>query len=260
MAEVPTAKIALSTKELEELVRMIDRRPNAGGGIIDSAWLAGLGLEHLVPRLGAMRSLPISVARSLATAFLEERRRPMGAQVELVWTGPEAINGNARDTAVVVRELFGRTQRSVLVAGYAFDHGAEILAPLHTAMQRANAEVLFFADIPRVDGPDTPEACVRRWADDFFRLNWQFALRPTILFDPRAVEREAYASLHAKCVVVDERWALVTSANFTNRGHDRNIEVGVLVDDPFFASSLVAQWRSAWAAGVFLELDQYLSG
>ena len=59
------------------------------------------------------------------------------------------------------------------------------------------------------------------------------------------------ASLHAKCIVVDERRSLITSANFTDRGQTRNMEVGVLLDDADFARGLAAQWFSALAAGVF---------
>jgi phosphatidylserine/phosphatidylglycerophosphate/cardiolipin synthase-like enzyme len=42
--------------------------------------------------------------------------------------------------------------------------------------------------------------------------------------------------------VVDGVKAFVSSANFTQRGQERNIEVGVLIEDPSFASYLAAQW------------------
>jgi phosphatidylserine/phosphatidylglycerophosphate/cardiolipin synthase-like enzyme len=61
-----------------------------------------------------------------------------------------------------------------------------------------------------------------------------------------------YASLHAKCVVVDERWSLVGSANFTDRAQTRNIEVGALLDDPLFAQALLGQFRGAVAARVLV--------
>jgi hypothetical protein len=57
---------------------------------------------------------------------------------------------------------------------------------------------------------------------------------------------------YTKCIVVDERRALVTSANFTKRAQTRNIEVGVLIEDEHFARALVHQWRSAAEAGVFV--------
>ena len=50
-------------------------------------------------------------------------------------------------------------------------------------------------------------------------------------YDPRALadNTEEKASLHAKCVIVDRRAALVTSANFTEAAHRKNIETGVLI-------------------------------
>jgi phosphatidylserine/phosphatidylglycerophosphate/cardiolipin synthase-like enzyme len=47
--------------------------------------------------------------------------------------------------------------------------------------------------------------------------------------------------MHAKCGVVDRARAFVSSANFTQRGQERNIEVGVLIADPSFASYLAGQ-------------------
>ncbi|ACY13930.1 phospholipase D/transphosphatidylase [Haliangium ochraceum DSM 14365] len=45
-------------------------------------------------------------------------------------------------------------------------------------------------------------------------------------------------------MVVDGRHALISSANFTERAHNRNIEVGVLIDDEAFAEQLARQWLS----------------
>ncbi len=42
--------------------------------------------------------------------------------------------------------------------------------------------------------------------------------------------------------MVDGVKAFVSSANFTQRGQERNIEVGVLIDDASFAGFLAGQW------------------
>jgi phosphatidylserine/phosphatidylglycerophosphate/cardiolipin synthase-like enzyme len=55
--------------------------------------------------------------------------------------------------------------------------------------------------------------------------------------------------LHAKCVVVDERWAFVTSANFTEAAQERNIEAGVLLDHPKLAEALVARFQALREGG-----------
>jgi phosphatidylserine/phosphatidylglycerophosphate/cardiolipin synthase-like enzyme len=82
----------------------------------------------------------------------------------------------------------------------------------------------------------------------FFRTflveNWPFGEpRPRLYYDKRALRPgPPWCSLHAKCVVVDGAKAFVSSANFTQRGQERNIEVGVLIEDANFASYLAGQW------------------
>lgn len=70
-------------------------------------------------------------------------------------------------------------------------------------------------------------------------------------YDPRALSTQPgpRASLHAKCIVVDRRWSFITSANFTEAAQDRNIEAGVLVDDPHFAAAVEAQLDNLISAG-----------
>ncbi len=99
------------------------------------------------------------------------------------------------------------------------------------------------------------EADVGRFAGaklaGFLADNWPFGEPcPALYYDPRTASPGTFATLHAKCVVVDERLALVTSANFTGRGHARNIEVGVLIEDERFATELSRQWHGLVAAGL----------
>jgi phosphatidylserine/phosphatidylglycerophosphate/cardiolipin synthase-like enzyme len=51
------------------------------------------------------------------------------------------------------------------------------------------------------------------------------------------------ACLHAKCVVVDEERLLITSANFTEAAHERNIEAGVLMRDRVVARAIRSQFE-----------------
>ena len=117
--------------------------------------------------------------------------------------------------------------KPVLIGGYAFYHGKDIFAPLHEVMveRRRDDNVHGFRQrIPREE------------------LAFG-APHPSIYCDPRTGEPQARCNLHAKCIVVDEARALVTSANFTDRGQTRNIEMGILIDDPALATRLVHQWR-----------------
>jgi len=55
--------------------------------------------------------------------------------------------------------------------------------------------------------------------------------------------RDKLSSLHAKCVVIDRRVALITSANFTEAAQQRNIEAGVIVRYPLFVERLVGYFE-----------------
>jgi phosphatidylserine/phosphatidylglycerophosphate/cardiolipin synthase-like enzyme len=62
------------------------------------------------------------------------------------------------------------------------------------------------------------------------------------------------ATDHAKCIVVDDSSAFVSSATFTEAAQERNIEAGVLVNDPAFARALRDQFESLAQAGLLVRL------
>jgi len=190
---------------------------------------------------------PVAVL-ALLDAVLAERQRPVPS-LELVWTGPEGEARIARDTAVVVRQLFSEAQRDVFVAGFRFDHGPSILQPLHAAMRDRGVSATFCLDLEKPVG-GTPAERVNRAMQAFVRDDWVFGDPiPELWYDPRGAGPQPMASLHAKCVVVDGQRALVSSANFTDRGQRRNFEVGVLIADTAFARRLLEAWRGVMASG-----------
>ena len=90
-------------------------------------------------------------------------------------------------------------------------------------------------------------------AQAFFKDNWPFGdPKPRLYFDPRTVDSER-TLLHAKCIVIDDRKSLVTSANFTYHGQSRNIECGVLIEDEAFSRRLHGVWLSLIETGLLLE-------
>ncbi len=115
----------------------------------------------------------------------------------------------------------------MLIGGFRFDHGQEILAPLHQAMAERGAEVRIFVDIQRAEPGQDPNRIASAAIEHFYAFNWPFGPpRPELFYDPETVVPGAQTSLHAKCLVVDRRFALVSSANFTDRGLTRNLEAG----------------------------------
>jgi len=168
--------------------------------------------EQLDALVAALGGHASAACRSILACVLAERERFERPAPELVWTG-------------------------------------------HEAMQAHGVEASFFVDVtqPERREPD-PEAYGRRSLAAFMEESWPFGNpHPKLYCDRRAlVPGPPWASLHAKCVAVDGRRAFVSSANFTTRGQDRNIETGVLLEDPLFASQLERQWLSLVSAGLVL--------
>jgi phosphatidylserine/phosphatidylglycerophosphate/cardiolipin synthase-like enzyme len=168
--------------------------------------------------------------------------------VELVWTGPEVPGAESRDTGVLVAELFATAEKSVLIAGFAVAQGKRIFKTLSDRMRELpNLQVRMFLNVARPYRDSTPEAeLVKRFADRFRIDEWQGPRAPEVYYDRRALALgdSEHASLHAKCIVVDERKAFVTSANFTEAAQLRNIEAGVFVIDSTLARSLVRQFEA----------------
>jgi len=175
---------------------------------------------------------------------------------ELVWTGPEAPGTASRDTRVVVQELFAQAQRSVLVATYALDQNAKADALFQTLADRMDANpklsVQFFANLMRPHNSTIPEKqLVKDFSDRFRHHIWPGQRLPKVFYDPRSLATGSgtKACLHAKCVVVDEIYVFISSANFTEAAHHRNIETGVKLKDETIAKALQHQFHSLVALG-----------
>ena len=218
------------------------------------------GLGHVRDAvLVALADLDARAVDTVLDIAIAERTERPAPHVDLVWTGPEAKQSRARDTAVVVRELFTRAARDVWIAGFRFDHGAQLLAPLHQAMAERGVQVRLFAHIQRGDHDDRPAAAlIKSFHERFFRYEWPWPTpRPAGFHDPRTALPGAIhegASLHAKCIVVDGEHTLIGSANFTDRAQTRNVEAGALISDRRFAARLIDQFHGLINAGHFLPL------
>jgi phosphatidylserine/phosphatidylglycerophosphate/cardiolipin synthase-like enzyme len=221
--------------------------------------LVAFGLQLSVDALVAiLEGHGKSACLAILEAVLAERAKHTRPAPELVWTGPEGHSAAARDTAVVLRALFESARERVVLAGYSFDHAHDVLSPLREVMRDRAVEAHFFVNVEQPAAlQHDPEAYGRAALEAFLVRNWPFGdPRPHVYCDRRALQpgRGAeYCSLHAKCVAVDGERAFVSSANFTERAQDRNIEAGVLLHDPTFARQLERQWMSLIEGGFVLQ-------
>lgn len=238
---------------LEQLLVAVERGrlecPFSEADLIDVGF-KGVAMD-VVEALRGCDQTAVGVA--LRVAIAERLHRPP-PRLDLVWTGPETKASIAKDTGLVVQRLFESAQRSVIVGGYTFDR-AEILRPLHQVMMSRGVSATFFVDIDGATQPENAEKFATAGIDKFFRNVWTFGLpKPDVFYDPRTAIRGdipgfEWATLHAKCIVVDDERAFITSANFTDRGQTRNIEAGVLIEDKVFSEELAGHWRQLVSEG-----------
>jgi phosphatidylserine/phosphatidylglycerophosphate/cardiolipin synthase-like enzyme len=205
------------------------------------------GAETLIVSLLELGRIGISgpaaavLLRAIARA---EARTP---KPDLVWSGPEVPGLHARDTRPVYEELLGGAERSIWASTYAFFDGPKAFEVLARRMEsRSTLRVTLLLNIQRQRGDTTTsDQLVRRFADHFWKTDWPGSSRPSVFYDPRALDPEAPGGvLHAKAVVADDQAVFITSANLTGAALDRNIELGVLLRDRALALTVSGYFRS----------------
>lgn len=212
-------------------------------------------VRELLTDLYSADCSPEGVARCLdVLAAAAEQRRGLKESVQIVTTGPEMVNVANRDTMVVVQEMFRRAERSVLVSGYTVYEGRKVFRELADRTQeRQNLQVRMFLDIRRKAGDTSLDSeIVWRFVDHFRRSHWPDGYpQPEIYYDPRSLsaDQKKQAVLHAKCVVVDGSELFVSSANFTEAGQARNIELGLFLRSSELASQVSNFFNSLAESG-----------
>ncbi len=219
--------------------------------------IGGAMAAELETCLGAMlrAGFGMNQIALVADVIVDTRERQPDADrsFELVLSGPEVPGIPTADTAAVVHTLIEEATTEVLLVGYVVHEGRHLFERLARRMRESSdLKVVFCLDIPRRYG-DTSLAgeIVRRFTREFRNKHWPWPELPELYYDPRSLAEytEGHSSLHAKCVVVDRRVALVTSANFTEAAQHRNIEAGVLVRYKPFVERLVGYLEGLRGSG-----------
>ena len=166
---------------------------------------------------------------------------------DLVWSGPEVPGLHARDTRRVYQELLGSAERSIWVSTYVYTDGPRAFETLANRMDTTpGLRVTLLLNIQRRQGDTTAaDQLVRAFADRFWETDWPGTARPNVCYDPRSLQPDRPAGvLHAKAVVTDEHTVFITSANITDAALDRNIELGLLTQDPALAATITTHFQT----------------
>jgi hypothetical protein len=190
---------------------------------------------------------PSNLALLLRVLVAERQRaEEIADRVSLVWTGPELPGSETRDTSVVVRGLFERAQQRAYVSGFVVHGGKAVFAPLAERLdENPELDVRLFLNVARPEGDEREAVHVLRdYAAQFATYHWPGKRVPRLFHDPRSLRLNPAerAVLHAKCVVIDDEVAFVSSANLTGAAQFRNVEAGVMIEDSIFARRLRNQF------------------
>jgi phosphatidylserine/phosphatidylglycerophosphate/cardiolipin synthase-like enzyme len=161
------------------------------------------------------------------------------------------------DTRVVVQRLFHEAKHSIFIAGYEFYRSEPVFRALANRMAAEPAlRVRFCVNLSPAEG-DGEAAAIKAFLIEFQKSHWPIGCPlPAFYYDPRTITpRPALQHrLHAKCIVVDGEQAFISSANFTEAAHERNIEVGVMLRSCPSAARLVDFFERLIDAGHLLPL------
>ena len=153
---------------------------------------------------------------------------------ELVLSGPEVPGINTSDTAATMRAMIENASNNIMLVGYAVHKARDLFMPIADKLAvQPGFRARICLDISRIQGDTSLESeIIRRFAKEFREKHWPWPSLPELYYDPRSLETAAvtgHSSLHAKCVIIDHKTALVTSANFTDAAQYRNIEAGIQI-------------------------------
>ena len=210
-------------------------------------WVPQSNRESLAAELAALQAAGFTVATLAITiealAEAASTRQRAIDRIQLVWTSPDEEGPNVRDTSVVVAQLLSEARQSLWISTYNIFNGHEVFMPIAEAWSLCpGLEVVLILNIP-----PGGESAVDKYANAFWKYQWPWERKPAVFYDPRGPEKSpgAPACQHAKCILVDGVTAFITSANFTESAHERNIELGVLFrQNPRVSESIRAKFES----------------
>jgi phosphatidylserine/phosphatidylglycerophosphate/cardiolipin synthase-like enzyme len=197
-------------------VRVLRREFSSSNAVIQIANTLELG-ENLSPK---------EVALIFRTVQLS-RQEQEGSEVSLVWSGPTAKNIPMRRTGQVILELLDEAEETLFISSFAVYKIPEIMQHLAAAVDRG-IRVSMLLETPQSSHykikHDPAALFPERLREKITFLIWPYKNRAT-------GEDGITGSLHAKFIVQDCVRLFVSSANLTESAMDRNIELGVLIED-----------------------------
>lgn len=195
---------------------------------------------------------------ALLDAVLEARRD----QVRRYWPVLSGLGDGfgARLSQPVLDESFAQAEERVWLSSYNLGAGVHrnVLKGLVARMAEvSDLDVRIFLDIHILFQRDRHRdgslkdrlAAVGR----YLRGQWPGDAKPRFFYDKRGLDG-ADSCLHAKTTLIDRKRILVTSANLSRQAQERNLEAGLLVEDPHLCDAFAYLFQELIEENALIEL------
>ena len=142
---------------------------------------------------------------------------------KLVSTTPKLFHEGSDKTDLMFKELFLKAEKSITIVGYVMTndkHVKEIFEIIKSNPSIKKLDIKFIFDTAEeskewgMKTPSVKKIIQSNWGDE----------KP---FPKIFTYKDKKSSLHAKVLIIDSKEILITSANMTGRGMQRNLEMGI---------------------------------
>lgn len=185
-----------------------------------------------------VRSLLTGADRGAMVAMLRaiEGARSAPTTVDPLWTMPGDLARHGRLTHSVTY-LVDSARYSVVCSTFNFQSTSGLWKSLSRAARRPEITLKVYMDMAAADSS-------RRRAGSPSTSEVAEHLHPGLVFRTRRFDGKQVRN-HSKFISIDQRFLLVTSANFSWSAENANLEFGVLIDNPNLAEAVEREMRAA---------------
>jgi phosphatidylserine/phosphatidylglycerophosphate/cardiolipin synthase-like enzyme len=168
-------------------------------------------------------------------AFTYQKTKRVEPKISPVWTGPTFSTSPIKHkTYETIKKMFESAQNEIIIVGYTFSLDNPIVSSLMDKLIEASnrgcrINIIFHKNTTN------QERILNSWPNN---------IRLPYLYFWKGNRNLGTTSLHSKLICIDQNQLLVTSANFTLNGLERNIETGLLIQNDRSIQIIWQQFRS----------------
>lgn len=191
-------------------------------------------VQELVDLLVTQKEFSIREVRIILKSILASQKEETASNLSLVWSGPDFIISPIRRTDQVILELIQKAESRLFISSFAVYKIQNILVALEAAIDRG-IDISFLLETPQ-SGHFKINTDPFTVFSENIRQNAKFYIWP---YKNRISDQDTLSGIvHAKFILQDSLKLFISSANLTGSALERNIELGVLIEDKRIISNL----------------------